>query len=144
MAEQLTGTLILPLKVRGVFLTEGRPAVKYYSKEELQKAADNPINWKFPLCLDHKDGEISSIIGAVDKIEYDESIKGLRWYGHINSDVYARNVMDNVIKFVSVTVFSSSEQNGKFGMVGKDLTFKELSLVWAPACKDAYVEVDNA
>ena len=79
VVEQLSGELTIPLKVRGVFLTEGRPRRKYYSKEELKAAASNPINQRFPLMLDHKDNEAGQVVGIVDKIEYDDSVGGLRW-----------------------------------------------------------------
>ena len=128
-AEKLSKNLVLPLKVKGIFLTEGRPKVKYYSAEELSKAADNPINQKFPLMLDHVDNEASKVVGMVDKIEYDPALKGLRWWGHINSETFALNVMDGAIKQVSVTVLSSTDVDASNGIVGKNLTFSELSLV---------------
>ena len=129
-AEQLKdGKLVLPLKVRGVFLTEGRPRAKYYLKEELQLAANNPINQKFPLILDHKDNEAGKVIGMVDKISYDETLNGLRWWGHINDETFARNVLDGAITDVSATIYSASDTTKEQGLVGRDLTFKELSLV---------------
>lgn len=143
-AEQLgDGDLVLPLKVRGVFLTEGRPKAKYYSREELEKAANNPVNSKFPLMLDHKDNEAGKVIGIVDKIKYDTSINGLRWWGHINDETFARNVLDGAIKDVSATIYSASEYVKGIGLVGKDLTFKELSLVIKGAEPKNYIEVDN-
>ena len=143
-AEQLSNKeLILPLKVKGVFLTEGRPKNKFYSSKELEKSTNNPINSSFPLALDHRDTEADKIIGMVDKIEYDETIKGLRWWGHINSELHARNVIDGAIKEVSVTVYSTSEYNNENGLVGIDLTFKELSLVWSGAEPDNSIEIDN-
>ena len=128
-AEMLGKDLTLPLKVRGVFLTEGRPRRKYYKAEELQKSVDNPINKKFPLMLDHKDSEAGKVIGMVDKIEYDPKIKGIRWYGHINDETFARNVLDGAITQVSATIYSAEDFNADLGIIGTDLTFKELSLV---------------
>ncbi len=128
-AESLGKDLILPLKVRGIFLTEGRPLKKYYTSEELKKAAENPINQKFPLMLDHKDNEAGKVIGMVDKIIYDPKIKGLRWWGHINDETFARNVLDGIINSVSATIYSVTDYDEEYGIVGKDLTFKELSLV---------------
>jgi len=128
-AEKLSKNLVLPLKVKGVFLTEGRPQRKYYTAEELSKAVDNPLNQKFPLMLDHKDNEAAKVIGMVDKIEYDPAIKGIRWWGHINDETFALNVIDKAIKQVSVAVFSSTEFDPRIGIAGKNLTFKELSLV---------------
>ena len=137
------GEFVLPLKVRGVFLTEGRPKAKYYTKEELQKAANNPVNNNFPLMLDHKDNEAGKVIGIVDKIKYDASINGLRWWGHINDETFARNVLDGAIKDVSATIFSTSEHDEQLGLVGRDLTFKELSLVIKGAEPQNYIEVDE-
>lgn len=142
-AEQLaSGDLILPLKVRGVFLTEGRPKAKFYLKEELKKAPENPVNQKFPLMLDHKDNEAGKVIGMVDKISYDESIKGLRWWGHINDETFARNVLDGAITDVSATIYSTSDYTKEQGLVARDLTFKELSLVMKGAEKNNFIEVD--
>jgi len=145
VAEQLSASndLTLPVKVRGVFLTEGRPQKKYYSRQELDKAGVNPVNNSFPLAVDHRDTEADKIIGMVDRIEYDDKIKGLRWWGHINSELHARNVIDGAIKEVSVTVYSTSIYNDKFGLTGIDLTFKELSLVLQGACKDNMIMVDK-
>jgi len=144
-AEELAedGKLILPLKVRGVFLTEGRPKAKYYLKEELEKSVKNPVNQKFPLMLDHQDNQAGKVIGMVDKISYDENINGLRWWGHINDETFARNVMDGAITDVSATIYSTSEHLQNVGLVARDLTFKELSLVMKGACSDAYIELDN-
>ena len=135
--------MTLPLKVKGVFLTEGRPLIKYYSAEELQKAADNPINQRFPLMLDHQDMEAGKIIGAVDKIEYDSSIKGLRWWGHINDETFALNVMDGVINQVSATIFSTTKEDLTLGPLAKDITFKELSLVMRGAEPRNSIQVDK-
>ena len=133
LVEQLSGKLVLPLKVKGVFLTEGRPKRKYYSAKELEKAAKNPLNKRFPLMLDHRDNEAGQIVGVVTKIEYDDSVKGIRWWGHINDETFARNVLDKAITEVSVTVFSDERYDELLGVVGEDLTFKELSLVCSGA-----------
>jgi len=143
-SEQLDiNALKLPLKVRGVFLTEGRPKKKYYSSKELEKSTKNPINQKFPMMLDHKDNEVGQIIGAVDKIWYDKSIKGIRWSGHINDETFARNVLDGIITDVSATIFSVSDYDNANGLVGIDLSFKELSLVMKGAEKNNSIEVDK-
>lgn len=142
-AESLSKDLSLPLKVKGVFLTEGKPKLKYYPSEELMKSTKNPINNNFPLMLDHRDNEASVVIGKVDRIEYDESIKGIRWWGHINDETFARNVLDSIITQVSVTVYSTNEQSEKFGRIGRDLIFKELSLVMQGAEKYNSIEVDS-
>jgi len=135
--------LILPLKVRGVFLTEGRPKAKFYLKEELEKAENNPVNQKFPLMLDHKDKEAGKVIGMVTKIAYDEKIKGLRWWGHINDEKFARNLMDGAITDVSATIYSISDTLKDYGLVARDLTFKELSLVMKGAEPNNYIELDK-
>jgi len=140
-AEQLkAGELKLPLKVRGVFLKEGRPDRKYYSATELEKAVNNPINNKFPLMLDHKDKEAGKVVGMVDKIVYDPKKRSIKWWGHINNETFARNVLDGAIKEVSVTVFSVTDIDATFGVVGYDLTFKELSLVMDGAVEGNYIE----
>lgn len=143
-AEQLaSGNLILPLKVRGVFLTEGRPLAKFYSTDELEKATQNPVNQAFPLMLDHKDNEAGKVIGMVDKIKYSYDDKGIKWWGHINDETFARNVMDGAIKEVSATIYSASEHDEVHGLIGVDLTFKELSLVMKGAEPNNYIEADD-
>lgn len=143
-AEQLKdGKLILPLKVRGVFITEGRPLVKYYSKEELEKASNNSVNQNFPLMLDHKDKEAGKVIGMVDKISYDDKLKGIRWWGHINDETFARNVLDGAITDVSATIYSTGVYTTEHGLVGRDLTFKELSLVMKGAEPNNYIKPDK-
>jgi len=142
-AEQLSGKFKLPLKVRGVFLTEGRPRKKFYSAEELEKSTKNPVNKSFPLMLDHRDKEASYVIGMVDKIWFDPKIKGLRWKGHINDETCARNVVDAAIKQVSATIFSVPEQDVVLGVVGLNLTYKELSLVMDGAEPHNSIMVDK-
>jgi len=142
-AEQLSKNISLPQKVRGVFLTEGRPLAKYYSAEELKKSINNPINSRFPLMLDHEDAKAGKIIGVVNKIEYDKSIKGLRWWGHINDETFARNVLDKIITEVSATIFSKSKYDEIWGLMGLDLTFKELSLVLKGQEPNNYIEKDE-
>lgn len=134
-AEQLSNGLKLPLKVKGTFLSEGRPKAKYYTVDALKKSVDNPLNTKFPLMLDHKDKEAGKIIGMVDKIKYNPRLKKIDWEGHINDETFARNVLDKAITQVSATIFSSEEYDEILGIIGKDLVFKELSLVMAGADK---------
>jgi len=139
-AEQLSGKLVLPLKVRGVFLTEGRPKTKFYSAVELEKSANNPVNGRFPIMLDHRDKEAGTIVGVVDKIAYDETLKGVRWWGHINDETFARNIIDKIITDVSVTVYSTEGYDDKTGSTGLDLTYGELSLVMSGAAAGNYIE----
>jgi len=142
-AEQLSTKLTLPLKTRGVFLKPGRHKVKFYPKDEIEKSVDNPINAQFPLMLDHKDNEASMVIGMVDEIWYDESISGLRWKGHINDETTARNVIDRAVKEVSATIFSTADHDPILGIVGRDLVFKELSIVMDGAVVGNFIEEDK-
>lgn len=142
-SESLSKDLVLPLKVRGIFLTEGRPKKKFYTAEELRKATLNPINQSFKLMVDHRDKEADKIIGMVDSIWYDDTIKGIRWKGHINSEVAALNIIDKAITEVSVTVFSVESFDNELGIVGTDLTFKELSLVLGGSEPFNKIELDE-
>ena len=136
------GKLALPLKVKGVFLHEGRHAVKFYSAEELEKSALNPVNKSFPLMLDHQNKDAGKIVGKVDKIEYDDSVKGIRWWGHVNDETTARNILDGLIKEVSATIDSITEYDDEYGVVGTDLVYDELSFVRHAADGKAFVELD--
>jgi len=142
-AEQLGSKLVLPLKVKGVFLTEGRHKKKYYTKEELKKAAANSLNQRIPLMLDHKNAEAGMIVGTVTKIWYDDSINGIRWSGNINDQTFALNVLDGTISQVSATIFSDAQYDETYGLIGTDLIFDELSLVRKPADNKTSIEVDN-
>ena len=128
-ADQLEDKFILPLKVHGYFLSEGRPKRKYYSAKELEKSVKNPLNHGFPFMLDHKDDEVGKIIGRVDRIEYDAEKRALKWFGHINDETNARNVLDGIISQVSATIYSTNFYDNENGLSGKDLVFKELSAV---------------
>jgi len=142
-AEHLSSKLILPLKVKGIFLLEGRHQTKYYTIEEMKLSTYNPINSQFPLMLDHDDNKVSSIIGKVTRIEYDHSINGIRWWGHVNNETQAMNVLDGTVKEVSATIYSSTEYDDEYGIVGKNLVYKELSFVISGAVKGNIMEVDN-
>lgn len=140
-AEQLkAGKFTMPLKVRGTFLREGRPQRKFYPATELELAAANPVNQSFPLMLDHKDKEAGKVIGMVDKIKYNAETKALDWWGHINDETFARNVLDRAIKEVSATIMSIEDYDDEFGLVGRDLTFNELSLVMKGAVENNSIE----
>lgn len=127
--EQLEDKFTLPLKVHGVFLSVGRPKRKYYSAEEMERAAENPLNKGFPLMVDHRDDEAGKVIGRVDYIKYNPNKEVLEWYGHINDETHARNVVDGTITQVSATIYSSNSYDDTNGLSGKDLVIKELSLV---------------
>lgn len=136
-AESLSKNFTLPLKVKGVFLTEGRPQRKFYPRNELLKSVSNPKNGRFPIMADHRDKETSVIIGVVERLTFDNNIQlkdgsirpGIRWWGHINSETAARNILDRVINEVSVTVYSEEHFDEKLGIAGKNLVFSELSTV---------------
>jgi len=142
-AESLSKDLKLPLKVKGVFLTEGRPEERFYTSEQLRKSVENPENSTFPMMLDHEDDKAGMVIGRVTKIAYDPQVKGLRWWGHINSELFARNVSDGSIDQVSVTVYSKKDYSNDFGLVGENLRFAELSLVMDGAEPNNFIEVDE-
>ena len=142
-AEQLSSKLLLPLKVKGIFLIEGRHSAKYYTKEAMEQSTYNPINAEFPLMLDHEDKKAGSVIGKVTKIEYDASIPGIRWWGHVNDETHARNIIDGVVKEVSATIYSTSDYHDEYGLIGEDLVYKELSVVMEGAVKGNTLEVDK-
>jgi len=142
-AEQLSKELKLPLKVRGVFLTEGKPKNRYYKGEDLEIAATNPVNSTFPLMVDHKDKEVDKIIGKVKEIWYDESVGGLRWKGHVNDEKQARNVIDGLVTEVSATIYSNSHYDEVHGVVWKNLVFAELSLVMKGSEPNNSIEIDE-
>ena len=142
-AEQLSKELKLPLKVRGIFLTEGKPKARYYRAEDLKKASENPMNASFPLMLDHKEQEVAKIVGKVDQIWYDEEIKGLRWKGHVNDETQALNIVDGMVSEVSATIYSTSDYDETLGVVWKDLAFSELSLVRAGSEPKNMIELDE-
>jgi hypothetical protein len=135
-AERLSKTkdFRMPLLVGGKMIGEGRPLKRYYTAEELKKSTFNPINSSFPILYDHKTNpqgyvlKVEGIIGKVDRIYYDASIKTIRWEGHINDETMARNVWDNLISEVSATILSYKGYSEKYGEVGLDLTYTELSL----------------
>lgn len=141
-AEQFGKNLKLPLKVKGVFLFEGKPAGVYYPAEELEKAARDPRNANFPLMLDHKDDEVGQIVGKVNKIQYNSVTKGIEWWGHVNDETQARNIIDGLVTEVSVTVYSAEKRIDKeLGPIGINLLFTELSLVMEGSVKGNKIEV---
>jgi len=141
-AEQLSSKLKLPLKVRGVFLYEGRHLKKYYRGKDLKLSTQNVVNSSFPLMLDHEDSKAGKVIGMVDRIEYDDSIKGIRWFGHVNNQTHALNILDGAISEVSATIFAQPDYDSDLGLIGTSLVYGELSLVRSAQCKGAYVEAD--
>lgn len=140
--EQLSMEFELPYPVKGILLTEGRHKKKFYSAETLKNAALNPKNHKFKICQDHKNGETGAIIGAVEKIWYDVSLKGIMYKGHINNETAARNIDDGIITDASVTVFSKPVYTDN-GLEGTELEFDELSTVIKGADPNASINPDK-
>lgn len=133
------GKLQMPLKIRGAFLGVGRPARKYYTAEELRKSV---LGFKvIPLKLDHKDKLAGATVGAITKIYWDEAEQKVRYEGHINSETHARNVLDRVTTDVSATIFSSEAHDERFGLIGTDLEYAEISLVHKGAYSGNTLEV---
>ena len=150
IAEQLSSKLILPLKVKGVFLTEGRPLKKYYTALQLEQSTKNPINFKFPVKFDHREKEVGAIVGGVDRIIFDpkvptsEGLKaGVRYFAHINDETFARNILDKLITEVSATIYSVGRYTQQYGLVGENLTYAELSLIDEGQEKNNFIEVDE-
>jgi len=129
-AEQLSKlTKGIPLKVRGKMLGVGRHKERYYTKIELMKAVKKYNGKKFPIKLDHRDKEVGSTVGVVDRLFWIESEEAIGYDGHINSETMALNILDGVVKDVSATIYSMKDYDPILGVVGFDLDFSELSLV---------------
>lgn len=143
VTEKLTKNLVLPLKVRGMFLKEGRPMSKFYIVEELIASTKNPANQKFPIMLDHRNQHASTVIGIINKVTYAKVNKSVRFFGHINDETHARNVIDKAITEVSVTVNSLSDFDEEHGLIGRNLTFEELSLVMDGSVRGNFIEEDK-
>jgi len=124
-----TNMVTLPLKVIGKMLGVGRHKDKFYTAEDLQWAVDFHTEKKFPIKLDHRHTEISSMVGVVDKIFWDDGEQAIMYEGHINDETQARNILDNMVTQVSATVSSITESNEEQGVIGREPEFEELSLV---------------
>jgi hypothetical protein len=142
-AEHLSkdGKIILPLKVKGRMLGVGRHKTKYYTREELIKAAKSYKGRKFPLKLDHLEKSAGATIGMVDKIYWSEKDQAILYEAHINDETHARNVVDGAHKDVSATIYSTDMNDGRYGITGVDLEFSELSIVFDGAYKENSIEV---
>lgn len=123
------GTLILPLKIRGKMLGVGRHKEKFYTVDELKKSVDVHKGKIIPLKLDHRNTEVSSTIGAVTKIFWNDAEQVIMYEGHVNDETHARNILDKVIRDVSATIYSVKGFHNLFGVIGTDLEYAELSLV---------------
>lgn len=133
--------LVLPLKVKGKMLGVGRHKERFYTADELKKSVYRYQGKRFPIKLDHKNGEVSSMVGGIDNIYWIESENAIGYEGHINDETMARNILDNLITDVSATIFSMKEYDAQLGIVGKDLEYDELSLVKDGAFKGNTIEV---
>lgn len=121
--------LQLPLRVQGDMLGVGRHKKKYYSEEDLKWSVDFHNGKKFPVKVDHRNKEIASMIGAVDRIFWDDTEKVVKYEAHINDETQARNIIDGLITSVSASILSKDEWDGMLGLVGKFPEYAELSLV---------------
>ncbi len=124
--ESLSSEFKLPLKVKGTFLKEGKPKNRYYSIETLKGI---PGNTKLPIPFhyDHKDKEVGTIVGAVTDLKI-EGNKG-RYFGHVNDEKTARNILDRVITEISVTIFSTPIKNEIYEVEGINAHLTEISFV---------------
>ena len=125
----IDGKFQLPLRIRGNMLGIGRHKDRYYTEEELIKSVDTHKNKVIPLKVDHRLTEVGATIGAVDRIFWDSEDKVIKYEAHINDETHARNILDNVIKEVSASIFSIRDIDTIFGIVGRNLEYGELSLV---------------
>lgn len=140
-AEMLSSSFKLPLKIKGRMLGIGRHAAKYYTEIELRKAVELYKGKHIPLKIDHRENEVGSTIGRVDEIYWDEINKCIRYKAHINDETHARNVVDGVTDDVSASIYANKAYDVMLGLVGKNLEFSELSLVYNGAYKENDIEV---
>jgi len=141
--EALSDDFILPLRIKGKMLGVGRFKKKYYTEEELKKAAEKYRGITIPLKLDHKIRESCATIGRVNRIFWSDSEKVLRYEAHINNATHARNVIDGVDKEVSVSIESFDGFDPRYGHIGYDMDLPELSIVWKGSYHGNTLEVDK-
>jgi hypothetical protein len=147
LRESITGNIVtmeslsvdnkleLPLRIKGNMLGVGRHKVRYYTAEELKKSVDKYNNKKIKIKLDHRRNEVSSTVGAVDKIYWSDEEQLIKYEGHINDETVARNILDGVITEVSASIDSMLSVDSRYGIVGLDPEYPELSLVEEGAYK---------
>ncbi len=140
-ALSLDKKLSLPLKIKGKMLGIGRHKKKYYTEEDLKWSVNFHKSRKFPVKLDHRNTEIASMVGAIDKVFWDEENKVVRYEGHINDETQARNIIDGLVTSVSATIMSVPENNDLLGIVGRQPEYTELSLVVGGSFKDNSLEI---
>jgi len=127
------GQLKLPLNVKGKMLGIGRHKERYYTRDELKKAAEKYKGKSFPFKLDHREKEAGATIGMVDRIFWSEPDQAIIYAGHINDETHARNVLDGAHTDVSATIYSIKSFNESLGIIALDLDFSELSIVHSGA-----------
>jgi len=136
----INGKLELPLRIRGNMLGVGRHKDRYYTEEELIKSVKVYNDKIMPVKVDHRITETGATVGAVDKLFWDSTNKFIKYEAHINDETHARNILDSVIKEVSVSIFSIRDFDTILGVVGLNLEFSELSLVEDGAFKGNTLE----
>ena len=136
----IDGKVKLPLKVRGRMLGIGRHAERFYTEKELRWSIEFHKGKSIPIKLDHRDKEVASIVGAIDKLFWDDMDKAVRYEGHINDETQARNILDNVVREVSATIDSIREYDMTLGIMGVKPEYHELSLVVEGAYKGNSLE----
>jgi len=125
----IDGKVSLPLKIRGKMLGVGRHKERFYTEKELRWSVGFHQGKSIPIKLDHRDKEVASIVGAIDKLIWDDTEKAVRYEGHINDETQARNILDNVVREVSATIDSIREYDMTLGIMGVQPEYHELSLV---------------
>ena len=119
----------------------GRHKKRYYTEEGLKWSVEYHKGKKpIPIKLDHDHLKVASVIGAIDKLYWDDVDKVVRYEGHINDETQARNILDKTVDEVSATVLSTPEYDNNLGLVGKQPEYDELSLVKAGSFKGNSLE----
>ncbi len=137
-SESLSKNFKLPLNIQGTFLRPGKPKERYYSLSTLQEVP-NKTKLPIPFHHDHKDKESSSVVGAVTKLSVEGGVG--RYFGHVNDETTARNILDKVINEISVTIFSTPIKRLEYETEGIDAYLTEISFVKSGAEEGNTLEV---
>jgi len=137
----LVDKLKLPLKITGRVLGVGKHKRRFYTEEELKKSVETHKGKVIPLKLDHRRREVSSTIGAITRLYWDDVEKAVKYEGHINDETQARNVLDNVAKEVSAGVNAVEVFTIDYGITGRELEYLELSIVTKGSYRGNTLEV---
>jgi len=121
--------LELPLRVRGKFVGVGKHKRRYYKADELKKSVEAHGNSIIPIRLDHQREGASFVIGAVDRLIWDDENEVVLYEGHINDETHARNVLDTVSNEVSGGMNAVEAFDPMLGIVATDIDYIELSIV---------------